>query len=795
MKNSILAKLPAAAVVTLALGIGVATAVVTVAEALLLRPLPVANERQLAVLYGTTPDGRFPNVPLTMAELTEFQQQSRALNQVAYHTFRGAATETFRAGVQALQIRVALVSGNWFEVLGAQPALGRTFRPEDDSRGSVPVLVLSQRAWRQYFAGDSSVIGRQITLATTGRSLEIAGVMPPGLEYPRGTEAWTPLTAYSIANGSYELHSNELDILGRLNPEATQEQARAELTGFFSRLAAPGWRTEARGMVHGFREIVLGDVRPAMRIVLLAAAMLLLIACVNVTNLLLIRTIDGTRAVLIRVALGASRLRIVRQQLAASGLLAIVSGIAGTIVATLAVRAFVAFAPRGLPRLDTISINDYALASAVGITILTLLVSGIAPALLASRVNAGDALRSGTKQTIGRRLRFVGEALVAAQVALAVVALSAGALVTRSFINLQRTDLKFDAEQLVAVELALPQDRLADKVRYRDLLSRFQERLTSMPGVRSATPVLSVPFVGGGGGIDGRVGTPGQGADERLRNPIVNMDIVAPGYFSTIGTPMIQGRQFTDADREGGLGVVIVSASTASALWPGENPLGRQVEMGRDLLFTVVGVVPDTRYRDLKTDRPSVYFPLAQSFFPVAPAKLLVRTEGAVSASLIRQAVSEIDPGVTVAGVATLAEHLEGPSAQPRLNSMILGAFAVTALMLAAIGLFSVMSTMVRRRRHEIGIRMALGATSREVGGMLVARGVLIAAIGMFTGIAAARATSTLMSGLLYEIEASDILTTAGVALIVLMVAIIASMVPARIGSRVDPVVALRAES
>lgn len=795
MKNSILAKLPAAAVVTLALGIGVATAVVTVAEALLLRPLPVANERQLAVLYGTTPDGRFPNVPLTMAELTEFQQQSRALNQVAYHTFRGAATETFRAGDQALQIRVALVSGNWFEVLGAQPALGRTFRPEDDSRGSVPVLVLSQRAWRQYFAGDSSVIGRQITLATTGRSLEIAGVMPPGLEYPRGTEAWTQLTAYSIANGSYELHSNELDILGRLNPEATQEQARAELTGFFSRLAAPGWRTEARGMVHGFREIVLGDVRPAMRIVLLAAAMLLLIACVNVTNLLLIRTIDGTRAVLIRVALGASRLRIVRQQLAASGLLAIVSGIAGTIVATLAVKAFVAFAPRGLPRLDTISINDYALASAVGITILTLLVSGLAPALLASRVNGGDALRSGTKQTIGRRLRFVGEALVAAQVALAVVALSAGALVTRSFINLQRTDLRFDAEQLVAVELALPQDRLADKVRYRDLLSRFQERLTSMPGVRSATPVLSVPFVGGGGGIDGRVGTPGQVADERLRNPIVNMDIVAPGYFSTIGTPMIQGRQFTDADREGGIGVVIVSASTASALWPGQNPLGQQVEMGRDRLFTVVGVVPDTRYRDLKTDRPSVYFPLAQSFFPVAPSKLLVRTEGAVSASLIRQAVAEIDPDVTVAGVAALAEHLEGPSAQPRLNSMILGAFAVTALMLAAIGLFSVMSTMVRRRRHEIGIRMALGATSREVGGMLVARGVVIATIGMFTGIAAARATSTLMSGLLYEIEASDILTTAGVALIVLMVAIIASIVPARIGSRVDPVVALRAES
>ena len=532
-----------------------------------------------------------------------------------------------------------------------------------------------------------------------------------------------------------------------------------------------------------------------MRIVLLAAAMLLLIACVNVGNLLLIRSIDRTRELVVRSALGASRWRIVRHQLAETAWLAVAAGIAGSIVAVVAVRLFVAFAPPGLPRLDTIAINGNALAAAIGITIVSLLISGLAPAVLASRVNAGDALRSGPRQTMSKHLRLVGEALVTVQVALAVVALSAAALVTRSFINLQRTDLKFDAERLVATELAIPVDRIADKSRYLDLFNRLEVRLTSMPGVRRVTPVLSPPFIGSGGGIDGRLALPGQGADERRRNPIVNMEVIAPNYFATIGTPVLQGRAFTEADRDGAPGVVIVSASTARALWPGQDAIGKRVQLGKTEV-TVVGIVPDTRYRDLRSDRPSVYFPLAQSFFPVTPTQLLVRTEGSTSAaSLIRQAVAEVDPAVTVAKVATLEEHLEEPRAQPRLNSMILGAFAVAALALAAIGLFSVMSTMVRGRQREIGIRMALGATSQEVGTMVVVRGVLIAGCGTLAGIVAARATGTLLSGLLYEINTTDLLTTASVALVVLLAAIIASVVPARTGSGVEPVIALRAES
>jgi len=410
-------------------------------------------------------------------------------------------------------------------------------------------------------------------------------------------------------------------------------------------------------------------------------------------------------------------------------------------------------------------------------------------------VNAGDALRAGTRQTMSAGARVTGEIMVAAQVGLAVVALSAAALVTRSFINLQRTNLNFAAEQLVTAELVIPEDRLATKARYEDFHRRLEDRLTSFPGVTSATPVLSTPFIGSGGGIDGRLVLPGQGDEEQKRNPIVNMEIVTPSYFATISTPVVQGRAFTDADREGAPPVLIVSASTARALWPNQDPIGKRVQLGKERELTVVGVVPDTRYRDLRTGRPSVYFPLAQSFFPVVPTKLLVRTEGTVNpASLIRQAVAEIDPGVTVANVATLEQHLEGPRAQPRLNSMVLVAFAVAALTLAAIGLFSVMSTMVRRRTREIGIRMALGATSAEVGTMVVMRGLVVTLLGTGAGIVAARATGALMTGLLYEIEPSDVLTTAGVAIAVMMVAVLASILPARLGSRVEPVIALRAE-
>jgi putative ABC transport system permease protein len=434
------------------------------------------------------------------------------------------------------------------------------------------------------------------------------------------------------------------------------------------------------------------------------------------------------------------------------------------------------------------------LAAALVISLGTMLGSGLAPAVFVSRVDAGDVLRSGARHTVSRRVRMVGEVLVATQVALAVVALSSAGLVTRSLVNLHRTNLSFDPSQLLVAELAIRQDRYPDRPRQLDLFERLLTRLEALPDVRGVTPVLSVPFIGAGGGIDGRMATPAQTPEERARNPVVNMEIIAPGYFRTLGAPILQGRAFSESDRDGAPAVVIVSSTTARAFWPDADPVGQRI--GTSGEFTVVGVVPDTRYRDLMAARPSVYFPLAQSFFPVTPTSLLIRTRDAsrTTAAALRQAVSEVDADVTVSSVATLQDLLEGPRAQPRLNAMVLVLFAVAALSLSAIGLFSVMATMVKRRTRELGIRMALGATGGDVGRMVVRRALVIALFGTVAGIAGARATGSLLSGLLFEVNATDVPTLLGVVALVLAVAILASLIPARVGARLEPISALRVD-
>jgi putative ABC transport system permease protein len=514
-----------------------------------------------------------------------------------------------------------------------------------------------------------------------------------------------------------------------------------------------------------------------------------------VANLLLVRSLDRVRELVVRSALGASRARLVRHQLRESAILSAAGGAGGILLAAVAVTTFNRFAPASLPRLDEVSLNGVALVAALATSALTLFVSGLAPALFASRINAGDVLRSGARHTVSRRVRRVGELLVATQVALAVVALTSAALVTRSLVNLQRTDLAFDPAELMVVDLELRRDRVSSPALQRDLMTRLVSRLETLPGVRAVTPVLSVPFIGGGGGMDGRLATPTQTEAERARNPVVNMEIITPGYFRTLGTPVVRGREFNDDDRQGATAVVMVSASSASAFWPGLDPVGKK--LGARGEWEVIGVVPDTRYRDLMAARPSVYFPLAQSFFPVTPTNLLIRaaSPSALTASGLRQAVAVDESDVTVASIATLAEVLEGPHAQPRLNALVLVLFAGAALTLAAIGLFSVMATMVRQRTRELGIRMALGATGGNVRRLVFVRGLVIASVGTLAGVVGARAAGGLLSGLLYEVRANDALTFISVTLLMLLVSVLASLVPGQLGARVEPVSALRAET
>jgi putative ABC transport system permease protein len=783
----------AAAMLTLALGIGLSTAVFTVADALLIRALPVADQDRVLLLWGEARGGQLSKIPLTLNDVRDFERRSQSLAHVAFFAFRGAVPAPIRVDGRAIPIRIGLVSGNYFGVLGSRPALGRALRPEDDIAGATPVVVISYRAWQKLFRGDSAIIGKSVRMIYTGRSYTIVGVMPKGLDYPRGTDVWAPLIAYGAAGGFLDILSGELDVVARLKPGATARQASGELTAYFDRPNAPASQRDVRGVASPLADVMLGSTKPAVVLVALAAALLFLLTCVNVANLLLVRSLGRVKDVAVQSALGASRGRIVTQLITESGLLAMGGGLLGTAFAAAAVKLFVGLAPSSVPRIDEIGVSWGMLAPALVITVVAMLLSVLGPAVFTLRVQESEVLRSGSRSSGGRRIRRAAEVLVVVQIILATVGLVAAGLVIRSFINLENVDLGFEPGHLVVVQMAMQPDQLADQQRQQRAIDMAVANAKALPGVRDVTPVFAVPFVGEGGGVDGRVSTPGQSEEEQAQNPVVNMDVAAPNYFAMLGIPVLRGRSITDKDDKGSEPVVVISTSVARHFWSSADPIGRQLSISKHN-FTVVGVVPDTRYRELQTPWPSVYFASTQSPLGV-PSTLLIRTSVLADAVVpaVRRTVSDV-PGLIVLGASSLETPLDVARAQPQLNAMVLALFAIAAITLAAVGLLAVIATMVRQRTHEFGIRMALGATSGRVRRMIMVRGISLAAAGIAIGIAVALAVSRLLSALVFAISPTDPPTVVGVAVLMLGVATIATFIPAWLSMRVDPVIALRSE-
>jgi predicted permease len=785
------------AILTLAIGIGLATAVFTVAEAFLLRPLPVRDQDRVVVLWGVKPDGRFDNFPLLLPDARDFATQVRSLERVEFFAYGGALSLPIRDGSNVFHVRRALVSGGYFHLLGTPPVLGRTLLPEDDVAGAAPVAVLSHGAWHRYFGGDPQVIGRRIVMYESGLAHAIVGVMPVGLDYPRGTELWAPIIPNSGPLGDYPVYA-ELNVLGRLRPRASAADARAELTRYFARPGAPQWTRDVRGVVHSLTNATLGDVKPAVLAFATAAGLLLLITCINVANLLLVRGLTRVREIAVRSALGAGRGRIVGQLITESALLAISGGILGTALALFAVDGFLAFAPPGMPRLDEIHVNGTAIAGAVAITAVVTLLFALVPAVITSRVELQDALRAGSRQSgASRRFRRGTEALVVGQVALALLILSAAGVIARSLTKLEQVDLALEPSRLLIAELAVPYEGFGDTRKQIALIDRLLPRLEAIPGVSAVSPVLTAPFVAAGG-VFGQLAAEGQTDDEAARNPMLIFDVVTPNYFSTFGIRVLRGRHFSDEDREGAPPVVVISESAARHYWPGADPIGKRLTWGEsgESGATVVGMVPETRYRDLRDPRPTVYFPLRQSSFPTAPMTLAVRTGGR-SASLvpaIRRVIRETEPGVELASAAPFATLLERPLAQPRLNALLLEVFAGAAVALAAVGLFGVMAAMVRQRTRELGVRMALGATAANVERLVLRRGMALAVIGTSVGLLGALAANRLLAAMLFEVSPTDVPTLGLAVMLLLAVAALASIIPARSSTRIEPVVALQAE-
>src|SRR5437879_5093545 len=692
------------AILTLALGIGLATAVFTVADALLLRRLPVPDQDRLVVLWGQAPDRGF-DYPFTLDEAREFARRTRSLAPVAFFAYEGAWPTPIRDGGRISRLHRALVSGEFFDVLGAQPVLGRALQAGDDVVGAAPVLVLSHGA--------------------------------------------------------------------------SQRQR------------------DMHGVVHALPRLVLGETRPALIAFAAAAGLLLLITCINVANLLLVRGLARVREIAVRSALGAGQRQVVSQLLVENALLAFAGGALGVVVAAAAVRSFVAVAPPGLPRLDEIQLNATALAGAVGITGVAMLIFGLAPAVITSRVEIERVLRSGTRQSAGRRSRLGTEGLVAGQVALALLVLSAAGLIARSLIKLERAELSFEPSHLLIGDLALRYDQFDTAAKQQALLERLLPQVRAIPGVRAVSPVVAGPF-SGPGGWDGKFAAEGQSPEQAAANPMLNMEVVTPDYFATLGIAVHRGRVFTDADREGAPPVVVISESVARLYWGTDDPIGKRLRIGEHLerAVSVVGVVPDTRYRDLREARPSVYFPMRQPFFPFEPVTLAIRTTGPPTELVpaIRRVIGETEPGVALASAAPFGSFLDGPLAQPRLNALLLGVFAGSAVALAAVGLFGAMATMVRQRTRELGVRMALGATARDVRRMVMGRGLAVASVGSLLGLLGALLANRLLAAMLYEVAPTDPATLATVAALLLAVGLVACYVPARQAMRVDPMAALRTE-
>jgi predicted permease len=537
--------------------------------------------------------------------------------------------------------------------------------------------------------------------------------------------------------------------------------------------------------------------RPAILAFSTAAALLLLITCINVANLLLVRGLARLREIAVRAALGGSPSQIVRQLVSENAMLAVAGGALGVALASVAVRSFLAFAPTSVPLLDTVRVDSVALVGALGISAAATLLFGVAPAIVTARVDVQEVIRFGARHSAHRAARVARELLVGAQVAFAVLMLSAAALIGRSFMKLQHASLGFDTSHLLVGELVIRYDRYDSVDKQLALVQQLLERLRATPGVRGVSPAVAIPF-SGTGGWTGRAGLPGQAAEQVAKNPMFNMDVVTPDYFATMRSAVVRGRTFTQADVRGAERVAVVSETMARQYWANEDAIGKKFYIGSELrdAVTVIGVVSDTRYRDLREPLASVYYPLAQSTFPYAPTTLIIRAAGSPAALVptIARVIEATAPGVALARGEPFERYMEGPLAEPRLNAFLLAVFAFAAAVLAAVGLFSVMATLVRQRAHELGVRMALGATAARIRGMVVGRGLAIACAGLVVGTIGALLTNRLLSSLLYGVGPTDVVSLIGVAFLLLSVALVAAYVPARATSRIDPSSALRSD-
>jgi len=782
---------------TLALAIGATTAIFSVIDGVLLKPLPFRDPERVVRVTNLRDGNRMVS---SVPDFLDIRAQSKSYASLAALDNQAM---NLTGGSEPERISAARVGATFWSLLGVTPQVGRGFAPNEDSQSAARTVVLSDGLWKRRFGGDRRIVGK--TIALDGNSFTVIGVAPAGFSFPDRPDVWIPLVFAQDDLNPDGRGAHWMGIMGRLAPNVTVTQATSELVTITRRLEQqyPESNTNMSGAVIPMQEYLVGDVRPALYVMLGAVAFVLLIACANVANLLLVRAASRESEMAVRTALGAGAWRLVRQLVIESVLLAMIGGVFGTLLALWGVDLLLSMAPNGLPRINEVTVNGSVLVFTAGVTAVTGVLFGLFPALHAARANVGGMLKEGMRGSSGgvasRRAR---NTLVMAEMALAVVLLVGAGLLIRSFSKLLAVDPGFRAERVVTFAIAAPDTKYGQYAQRRELVSNLVERMKRVPGAQGAAVVTGLPL----SNIMMRtsahiVGTPPERPGERKSTDVA---MATPGYFTTMGIPLVAGRDFTDRDGSGAPVVSIVNQEFVKRYFPNENPIGKRIELGWDqdtastggnmtLGGEIVGVVANVKRRGLSQEVfPETYASYMQPTFSNFSVVVRSTADPSTVMAAIRAQMRELDRDLPLSDLRQLKELVAASVSRPRFYTTILGVFASIALILAAVGIYGVISYAVSLRTRELGIRIALGATGRQVSGLVLQQGVGLAIAGVAVGGAGAYWLTRLLSKLLFGVSATDPLTFVGVAALLTAIAAIASFVPARRAAKVDPLLAMR---
>ena len=786
----------AVAVAALAIGIGANTAIFSVVNAVLLRPLPYSAPAELAMLWEHNITRNRTTNPVSPGNFIHWREMQQSFVDIA--AVGGGSGNTLKTTITSAgdpeELVLQLVSASFFPLLGVQPVIGRTFTPEED-RPASRVAVISDRLWKRRFKGDRSVLNTP--MIADGNAYTVVGVMPPSFFHlDKSVDVWMPM---GFAAASRTPRGRWITGLGRLKPGVTFEQAQADMKRVHTELTSrfPAFNTGWTANVVPLEEQMTGAVRPALLMLLAAVAFVLLIACANVANLLLARATTRQRELAVRAALGAGRGRLMRQMMAESLLLAVAGAAAGLIIAAWAVRVLRVVAAEQVPvqRLDTVSIDGTVLAFTAAATLISAVFFGLIPALTSAGANLHETLKEGGRTGTASRGARTRSVFVVVQVAIALMLLVGAGLLVRSFTRLLAVDPGFDASQTVTMRIALPGSRYREPVNRAQFYQRLFERIDALPGLKSAGAISFLPLTGLGAATDFEiVGRPKPPLGE---SSVCDVRVIAHDYFAGMGMPLVKGRIFTRDGVEDAKNRIVINETMAKQFWPNEDPIGKRIVVGwfdpRE--DEIIGVVGDTRHASLETEpRATIFWPHPR--FPYNVMALTLKATGDPQA-LVRGAVSAvrgIDPQLAVSDIRTMEEVLALSVAERRLVMVLLAIFAGAALLLASVGIYGVIAYSVTQRTQEIGIRMALGAAHRDVLRMIVGQALTMTLSGIALGAIGGLLVTRLMKGLLFDVKPSDPVTFITVAGILTAVSLLASYLPGRRATRVDPVIALRAE-